>query len=312
MTNNNAKIMEQKNLELVELYMNELKNQGKSNNTMKNYIIDLRAFVQFLGETSIQEAKPINALEFRNYLRNEKQMKAASVNRKIASAKSMYKFLVGLKIVNENIFKDVENVKPQQGEVKEKTILSKEEINILIKSIETSSPTNKDHTNSFVIARDLLLVNFLVGVGVRIDEALTLKKKQIDFENQSVVLGTKSGERTVPLTDKVKELYFKYIREYEEKFGIINDNDLVFVSVNGEMLYNSNVIARLVKYCELGGLPRVTAHCLRHTFATLMINNGTPLTQVSKILGHSSEKITYKVYVHSDNKANLEACNNLF
>ena len=312
MTNIKLNITQQKNLELVELYLEELSNQNKSLNTIKNYRIDLKAFVDFLDDVSIKEATPVKALEFRNFLRNEKQMKASSVNRKIASAKSMYKFLSSINEADGNIFDNVENVKAKDGEVKEKNILTKEEIQVLVSTIENSGVHNREHTEKFIIARDLLLVEFMARVGVRIDEALTLKKKQINFKEQSITLGTKSGSRSVPFPDRVKSLYFKYIKEREEKFGFTNDDDLIFVSVNGERLYNSNVLARLVKYCELGGLKHISAHCLRHTFATIAINNGVPLTTVSKILGHSSEKITYQVYVHSDNKANLKVCNDLF
>lgn len=312
MTNIKLGLNKQKNFELADLFLGELESQGKSLNTIKNYRIDLRAFVEYLDETSIKEATPKQAIEFRNFLREEKGMKASSVNRKIAAAKSMYKFLLEIREVDANIFKAVENVKAKKGEIQEKTILSKEEIDILIKTIENSTPHNRDIYSKFIIARDSLLINFLVSVGVRIDEALTLTKSQIDFEEQSVKLGTKSGERIVPLTDRVKELFFKYLCEYETNFGTMKDNDLVFVSVRGDKLYNSNVLDRLVHYCTLGGLPHVSAHCLRHSFATIMVNNGTPLVQVSKILGHSSTKITYQAYVHSDNKENLKVCNSVF
>lgn len=307
------------NQELSESFLNNMAVDGKSANTIKNYRIDIRNLLEYIGDKSLADVTFKDANAYRSYLLEEKGMKGNSVNRKISSAKAMFSYLEETGDIKENVFGNVKNVKVKAEDKHKPRILTKEEVNLLISTIENSSVYNREHSSEFIIKRDLLLVSLMLRVGLRVTETITLTREQIDFEKNTMTVGTKSGSRTVPFADVIRKLYFDYIKVKEEKFGITRDDEPILVTVNGNQLCETDTLARIVKYCDIAGINdpnnpsnRVTNHSLRHSFATLSVNNGSPISTVSKILGHASVDFTYRTYVGQDNAAQMEVCNNVF
>ena len=280
----------EKNFKLSELYLSDLERSGKSINTLKNYRVDIKTYIEYLGELSLEQATSDTAFKYRDYLSQEKKMKPTSVNRKVASAKSLYLFLKNKNIVSENIFDNVNHLKIDEGQKEQKNILTKDQLNILISTIENSGQFSREHNERFVIARDLFLVEFMARLSVGVEETIGLKRKQINFENNTITF----KNRKVVMTDRVKKLCNDYIIEYDKKFGIMFENDYVFVSVNKSKLYNSNILDRLNKYCELSGLPRISSLSLKQTFTNITITNVQPTVMVNKMFNYDLAGIAGK------------------
>ena len=270
------------NNELMESFLGDMRVSGKSENTIKNYRIDIRNLLEYIGDNHLNDVTFKDATNYRLYLLEEKEFKDVSVNRKISSAKAMFKYLVEKKDVEDNPFKEVGNLKITVEEKFKPRILTREEANLLLSTIEKSSSYNRDHCSSFLIKRDLLLVNLMLRVGLRVNEIITLTRSQIDFENNSMRIDTTSGVRVVPFVDAIRKVYFEYIREREQKFGLTGEDEPILVSVNGNKLCETDVLARIVKYRDIAGINdpndcgnRVTNDSLRHSFGTIFANNGS-------------------------------------
>lgn len=161
---------------------------------------------------------------------------------------------------------------------KEKTYLTKAELNKLISSTEND--------------RDSLIIEFLANTGLRIGELTKLTKKDFDFENNVVkVCGKGDKERTVPLNTEIA----KKIKEYIEKN---EDNAFVFHSRKNGSIATNTINYMLRSAAKKAGLEKhVTPHILRHTFATQLLGGGVNITSVQKLLGHSSINTT-AIYLH--------------
>lgn len=176
-------------------------------------------------------------------------------------------------------------------------------------------------------------IMFAGGLGLRRSEALGVRWSRIDFEERCVLLDTKivetkengkthiqaieemknkSSHRTLPLPDQVyemlveikakQELYKKmfkssYSREYD---------DYVCVNQLGELMKPSYVTEHFAAIIQDLGLRKIRFHDLRHTFASVLINNDVPLINVSRFLGHSDISTTANIYAHLD-KSNKQS-----
>ena len=188
-----------------------------------------------------------------------------------------------------------------------------------------------------------LLFAFLLETGLRIGEALALTFDCIDFENHTITINksmkywrdetswhigspkTKSGNRILPLTSRAYEILAEKAKEHETrkesdafepleyrdgagKLHRVALHDLVFLNEsNSKPPTNENCDANLYLVCMKAGIPRISVHCLRHTFATRAIENGMQPKVLQYLLGHSSLSTTMEIYVHNSNDAIFDA-----
>lgn len=296
------------NMIKVDNFLNKLLVKGKSNATVKNYRIDMKGLVDFVPEKTFEEMTLDDIDSFIQYLVVEKGMKAASVNRKIASLKHLFKDMYNKKQIEENIMESVEKVAIKDSEKYKPKALTKEEVKLLLETIENSEQYQRQYLSEFLVKRDLLMYSLIISVGLRIEEVLTLTFGQMDFETNEIQIFGKSGGRLVPITNRIKELYQQYVVVRDDLLGLHNDRDIVFISANGNKLTTANSLIRLKKYCELAGMDYIKNHDLRHTFATITLSAGKSIAVVSQILGHSSTDFTYRTYMQRDKKAHEDVC----
>lgn len=149
-------------------------------------------------------------------------------------------------------------------------------------------------THSNDLMTDILLFTVLISTGCRISEILDLKCKDIDFENDTFLLvKTKTKrQRMVFLRPGIGKEIQKYALSLNRK-----DSDFLFMKDSQKQFTRNDVDLLLKKYLQLGNLPAINVHGLRHTFATLMADQGSPIDIIRQLLGHDS-LITTKGYIH--------------
>lgn len=145
-----------------------------------------------------------------------------------------------------------------------------------------------------------LLISFLVDIGARIDEALSLRWADVDFDNLLVLLHGKGGkDRRIPMSLELRKRLFQFQRRVQQKLGRNIADDLVFGTRGGTKQGRRNVLRDVKNLCrELGFEPPArTLHAFRHTFATNYLRRGGNVFLLQRALGHSSLEMTRR-YSH--------------
>ena len=211
----------------------------------------------------------------------------ATVNRKISSLNTYFKFLMKIQAIKSN---------PLQ---RHRALKTKSTIQLPFSESEISDtldPSNFD--KNFEGYRDFLILEMLYSTGVRRQELIGLKINSIDFSNKTIkVLGKRNKERFIPLIDSSIQLIHAYL-EFREKLENIIDEDYLFLTNSGKKMYDKLVYRITKKYFELfSSKVKKSPHILRHSFATHLLNNGADLNSVKDLLGHSSLAAT-QVYTN--------------
>jgi len=262
-----------------------------SRHTVLSYETDLKAFFDFLAINYGEMA--LNAIThscIRSWLAEmkENEMGARSINRKISTLRSFFKFLLKKQIIERSPMTQV--IAPKTGKrlpvfVKEKE--TAELITSLVRSAEDWRGLNSK-----------LLILLFYNTGMRLSELISLRPVQIDAGRRQVkVLGKGNKERIIPLSKEVLNELDEYSRLKKKEFD--ETEDYVLVTEKGRRMYPKYAY-RLVKeqLSKAGTLDKKCPHVLRHTFATHLMNNGASLNAVKELLGHSSLAST-QVYTHN-------------
>jgi integrase/recombinase XerC len=215
-------------------------------------------------------------------------IKPASANRKIASLKTYYKFLMRQEVIKKNPMTKIRVLKTQKrlpSFVKEG-----EMINLL------------DHTafeNSLDGWRDKLILELFYATGIRLSELITLKETQVDTRSQTIkVLGKRNKERVIPFPKSIVPILKEYQRIRNREVEMKN-HGFVFVTGSGEPCYPMMVYRIVKKYLDVNvASEKRSPHVLRHTYATHLLNKGAEINAVKDLLGHSSLAAT-QVYTHN-------------
>ncbi len=275
----------------VESFLNHLKFQrGYSPHTITAYEIDLSVFSAFLSlsfDETIELAKPIY---IRSWLASLKEngISSKTINRKISSLRSFYKFLLKTGMISSSPMATVITPKiskrlPQF--VNEKG--TEELFNTVIFSDGLQGITEK------------LVLEILYNTGIRRSELVNLKESQIDFANSNIkVLGKGKKERIIPVSNRVI-LSLKNYRAEKKRVIPYTGNEFLFVNEKGNQITPEKVYQIVKKYLQqVTTISKKSPHILRHTFATQLMNNGADIFAVKELLGHSSLAAT-QVYTHN-------------
>ncbi len=260
-----------------------------SPHTIKAYETDLLQFQTFLTtyETTLAEATHTLV---RSWVMEcmEADTGAKSINRKISSLRSFYKFLQREGLVDKNPMAQVQAPKiPKRLPV----IVEEAKLNTLLDD-EALFPSG------FEGLRNRVVLELLYGTGIRLAELLGLKNSDIDDYNQQIkVLGKRNKERIIPLAKPLYALLNVYIDQKKE-LGFTSTDKLI-VTDKGTAAY-SQLIYRLVKQAlgEVSTQDKKSPHILRHSFATALLNKGAELTAIKELLGHANLSAT-QVYTHN-------------
>ncbi len=257
-----------------------------SEHTIKSYSTDLKQFTSFLAD-DFQIVDDINEVRFqiiRTWIASllEKGVAPRSVNRKISTLKSYFKFLIREGAIVENPMMKV--VSPK----------SKKRLPVFIEEDQIESLLNEvKFEEGFVGERNKLIIELFYVTGIRLSELINIKIRDIDFTNQLIkVLGKRNKERLIPLSSSMLEGLSNFIKRNQQ-------NQFLFTNLDGKKLY-TKLVYRLVNKCigEISSVNKKSPHILRHTFATHMLNNGADINAIKELLGHANLSAT-QVYTHN-------------
>ena len=250
-------------------------------------ISQLREFAQEeIGDFNPAEVTPELIREWIVSLM-DKGYASTSVNRKLSSLRSFYKFLLKKKVVLVDPLRKItgpKNKKPLPSFLKEN------EMNRLL--------DDTDFGEGFEGCRDHLIIEMFYATGIRLSELIGLDDKDVDFSASLLkVTGKRNKQRLIPFGDELKEGMLEYVNVRNEQ--VLESGGAFFVRKNGERLYK-NLGYNLVKrnLSKVVTLKKRSPHVLRHTFATTMLNNEAELGAVKELLGHSSLATT-EIYTHT-------------
>lgn len=219
----------------------------------------------------------------------EQQLSATSVNRKIATLRSFYKFLLR----SGEISKDpTYKIKALKTPKRLPEFVQEEAIEKILDEFQ--------YENTFEGQRDRMVMEFLYLTGVRLSELMELKWRDINLHTEAVkVLGKRKKERIIPITKTLKENILSYKKVFEETFPNLDDSDYFIVNNRKEQAYPMKIYRIVKYYLDLfAQTTKRSPHLLRHTFATHLLNKGADLNAVKDLLGHANLAAT-QVYTHN-------------
>ncbi len=272
----------------VEDFLNYLKyEKGYSEHTLKAYRADLSDWAEFLGEAA-ENWNAVSYRELHHYLseRGESGLSAATLERRLAALKSLYRFLQKQGQVKSNPAALVSS--PKQAHPLP-SVLSEGEMWDLLFLLPVR--------NALEVRNQALLV-FLYATGLRVSELVGMNLSDLNFDEETVrVLGKGNKERVVPFGETAAVILKKYIPNRRELGG--NRNESAFwLTRNGNRLSDRMVRNILNQTLEcISQQKKVTPHTLRHTFATHLLEHGANIRVIQELLGHVSLSTT-QIYTH--------------
>ncbi|MCL9769137.1 tyrosine-type recombinase/integrase [Flavobacterium sp. HXWNR69] len=275
------------NLQAYQHYL--VKEKNYSPLTVRAYVDDILSFQNYLLEHSIALEEVVYS-NVRNWivLLMEQKISPTSINRKISSLKSYYKFLLKIKQISVNPL------------LKHKSLKTAKKIQIPFSEIELKEVLLDDvDLNDFETVRNRFIVELFYTTGIRRAELINLKLNSVDEIKKTLkVLGKRNKERVLPILDSTFVLYHQYkIQRF--KLECIEDKDVLILSKKGCKISESFVYRLINDYfSNVSKKEKKSPHVLRHTFATHLLNNGADLNSVKELLGHVSLSST-QIYTHS-------------
>ena len=257
-----------------------------SEHTVKSYTTDLTQFTSFLCD-EFQIIDNIHEVRFqiiRTWVASllEKGISPGSVNRKISTLKSYFKFLIREGVVLENPM--IKLVAPK----------SKKRLPVFIEEEQIASLLNEvQFEDGFTGERNKLIIELFYVTGIRLSELISIKISDVNFQAQVIkVLGKRNKERLIPLSSNVLDELKSFIDKHQIEYFLFSNED-------GKKLYTKLVYRIVNKYLgKISSVNKRSPHILRHTFATHMLNNGADINAIKELLGHANLSAT-QIYTHN-------------
>ncbi len=271
-----------------------------SEHTVLAYKKDLNDFQEFSArEFNDDNIVNVNYSQIRSWIVSlvSNKISNRSVNRKVSSLNSFYKFLQKTKTISENPLSKHQALKVAK---KVQVPFSYNEVVEVINNLNTKS--------DFISIRNKMIVELLYSTGMRRSELIQLKTSDIDIINSTIkVLGKRNKERYIPLLDSVRESLVSYLSERTKQNS---NSEFLFFTQKKKKLYPT-LVYRIINdyFSTVSSKVKKSPHMLRHSFATHLLNEGADLNSVKELLGHSSLAST-QVYTHSSVDKLKEVYNN--
>ena len=274
-----------------------------SGKTVTAYEKDILDFLT-LGEKSYNDAAFLEKADrhfFRKWLAmlNREGLAKSSIQRKISAVRSFYRYLNEQNIISNRAYDLI--IAPKK-EKKLPQYLSQEQVLSILVSIDDGTFSGK---------RDRAILELLYSTGVRLNELLSIKYKDIQFQRKTIrIKGKGSKDRVVPVGDTALlslKNYLEYRQELLKKLRPKEIPEYIFITKKGKPLYPM-AVQRMVKKQLLthAGINKLNPHIFRHSFATHMLDNGADIRAVKDLLGHESLATTQH-YTHLSIKKLKEA-----
>lgn len=263
-----------------------------SKHTITAYGKDLKQFFDFIATTyQINDPSQITHFYIRSWVVSllEQKLDARSVNRKISSLKTLFKFFLREKTIVHNPMLKITAPKVSK---KLPVFVDKTKMDMLLDGVPFEE--------GFPGIRDKLIINMFYQTGMRLSELINLTDKDIDLYNLSIkVLGKRNKERIIPIIPELKNDILNYLNERKSYLNPEKSVTAFFIKNDGNKLYPKFVykVVNIMLRAVTTNTKR-SPHVLRHSFATEMLNSGAEINAIKEILGHSNLAAT-QVYTHN-------------
>ncbi len=273
----------------IEPFIQFLQHQKRySINTVTAYKKDLEQLFEFSSKTyQVTASNQLSSSIIRSWMveLKEQQNSNRTINRKISSVKTFFKYLKKNGIISSN---------PLSTVITPKTSKS---LPYFLKTTETEDLFSLNlFPDNFIGKRDSLILELFYATGMRLSELTNLTTHSINLNVNTVkVVGKRNKERIIPITNNLATKIKDYLISKDQLF----DNTSLFVTEKGKKIYTKLVYRIVIAYLSsITKNNKKSPHILRHTFATHMLNNGADINTIKEILGHSSLSAT-QVYTHN-------------
>ncbi|WP_456440315.1 tyrosine-type recombinase/integrase [Psychroserpens sp.] len=259
--------------------------------TLKAYLKDIQDFSSFiLSEFDSKSITNANYQQIRSWivLLVDSGISNRSINRKISSLNSYYKFLQKIEEIEVNPLTKHKALKTSK---KIQVPFSEEEIKTVLQELNFAT--------DFEGIRNRLIIELFYATGIRRIELVQLKLIDVDLANKTLkVLGKRNKERFIPLIPSVVDTLKSYVISRNE-LNLIQDDSYLFLTKKGVKIYETLVYRIINDYFSKASTKvKRSPHILRHSFATHLLNQGANLNAVKELLGHSSLAAT-QIYTHN-------------
>ena len=264
--------------------------KGLSLNTQDSYKFDLLDFSKYLEDNKMNDLSKLTEKDITNYLtylKDEKKLKARSIERHITTLRMLYKYLIKNEILNNDITLNIDNLKLGRHLP---DVLTVDEVNDLLNI----------KINTIFDIRTKAMLEIMYSSGLRVSELVNLELSDIDMFNDTILINGKgSKERIVPIGEYSKKYLNDYLEVRSELIKRKNGNpNKLFLNNHGKPITRNGFNFLLNNILKEKGIEKnVTPHTLRHSFATHMLDNGADLRSIQELLGHS-DIVTTRIYTH--------------
>lgn len=271
-------------------FQNHLIAEGDELATVRAYDYDLKQLRSYLQERDL-DLLSATIGDLRGFVHSlfDLGLSPVSINRKISSIKTFYRFLLLSKTMNMNPAAEIELQKVQR---RLPLVLSVDEVGMILEAADESTPLG---------LRDRVCLELLYSSGLRISELLTLRMSDLKMnENLVSIIGKGNKQRIVPFGNRAKHAIEDYLNNGRPALIRGKASNLLVLNARGSKLSRMGFGKILGKYRIKSGIKkRVTAHTFRHSFATHLLEGGADLRAVQELLGHSDISTT-QIYTHID------------
>jgi len=280
--------------EALEGYLSHLVGQGRSPHTVAAYRRDLSGFISFCATPArnVSDWTAVDQRVVRGWVVELRKAGQApsTIQRKLSSLRGLFDFLKARGVLQQNPADRVETPKVPH---RLPTILSADQLDRLLSAMDLNLPTGR---------RDRAWAELLYGAGLRVSEVVALDLDDLDTGVQEVhVTGKGRKQRRVPYGDLAASALRLYLAkgrpEIVKDQGLPPEPRALFLGRNSKRLQRTRIDQLLKGYCMQAGVPEVSAHALRHSYATHLLDGGADLRCVQELLGHESLQTT-QIYTH--------------
>lgn len=249
-------------------------------NTLTFYQKDLKEFQVFMAnEFDLEDLSQVHYGLIRSWIVSlvDKGLNNKSINRKLSSLKSFYKFLLKTAVIDENPMAKHKALKTEKNV---HAVFSEKEINKAIETIDSSD---------FEGVRDRAIIELFYTTGIRRSELINVQLVDIDFYKETVkVTGKRNKERIIPLLPSTIDVLKTYL-EVRAKWLQRPEESTLFITKKGVKI-NQTLVYRIINtyFSRVSTKDKKSPHILRHSFATHLLTNGADLNAIKELLGHSS------------------------
>lgn len=252
-----------------------------SKNTLESYSRDIKQFLQYLKENSIdfKNVKKTNIIAYILYLQKERKA-VSSISRSLASIRAFYRVLVKNHIIT---YDPTLNLESPKIEKKMPQILSISEVEQLLSLPDVSEPKG---------ARDKAMLEVLYATGIRVTELVNLDVGDVNLD-LGYIKCNGNKERIIPIGKIALNALKVYINNFRKEFVKDESEKALFLNFHGERMTRQGFWKIIKHYATKANIEKeITPHTLRHSFAAHLIENGADLKSVQQMLGHSDISTT--------------------